>query len=138
MASFGLRRSLFDRRVHLRFHLPRELRLVPLRHAEHVADGAAFDGFLDVPAALFVFIEEDVRLVHPAEKIVQIAHDVLVGAHEEEAEVVRLAGLQLVQRQRVFHVLQVDELADLAVGIAGDIDERAIALGIVHRADESA
>ena len=33
------------------------------------------------------------------------------------------------QRQRVFHVLQVDELADLAVGIAGDIHDGAVAIG---------
>ena len=94
---------------------------------EHFADGRAVDRFLDVPAALFVLIEEDVGLVHAAEEVVQVAHDVLVGADEEEAEVVGLAGLEAVQRERVLHVLQVDELADLAVGVAGDVDQRGLA-----------
>ena len=115
-----------------------EFVLVPLRHGEHFADGAAFDRFLDVPAALFVLIEKDVHFVHAAEEVVHVAHDVLIGAHEEEAEVVGLAGLQLVQRQRVLHVLQVDELADLAVGVAGDVDQRALALAGTRRADGSA
>ena len=45
-----------------------------------------------------------------AEEIVQIAHDVLVGAHHEQAEVINLAGMDPMQRQRFAHVLQVDEL----------------------------
>ena len=38
-----------------------------------------------------VRIEEDVHLVDAAEEIVQVAHDVLVGADHEKAEVVGLA-----------------------------------------------
>ena len=36
-------------------------------------------------------------------------------------------GIQLVQRQRVAHVAQINELVDLAVGIAGDVHQRAFA-----------
>ena len=35
--------------------------------------------------------------------------------------------VQLVQRQRVAHVAQVNELVDLAVGIAGDVHQRGLA-----------
>jgi hypothetical protein len=48
------------------------------------------DGLFDVVAALLVVIEEDVDLVHAAEEVVHVAHDVLVGAGQEDAEVVRL------------------------------------------------
>ena len=109
--------------------------------ASALDDGVAFDDFLDVIAGRLVGFEEDVDLVDAAEEVVQVAHDVLVGAHQEEAEVVGLGqavavGVELVQRQRVAHVAQVNELVDLAVGIAGDVHQRGFARGaLVQAAD---
>ena len=37
--------------------------------------------------------------------------------------------MEFVEWESVFDVLEVDELADLAIAIAGDIDERAVAFG---------
>src|SRR5256885_7348162 len=48
------------------------------------------DDFLDVIAGRFIRVEKDVDLIDSSKKIVQVAHDVLVGAHKEEAEVIRL------------------------------------------------
>jgi antitoxin HicB len=59
---------------------------------------AALDRLLDVPAALLILVEKDMRLVHAPEKIVQVAHDVLIGTHEEKAKVVGLAGVAIVDR----------------------------------------
>src|SRR6266446_3573365 len=64
--------------------------------------------------------------------MVEPAHDVLVSTHEEEAQIVRLelavaVGVERVQRERVAHVAEVNELVDLAVGIAGDVHQRGFA-----------
>src|SRR5947209_2558937 len=77
-----------DGRVDLRLHPLLEVAPVVLRHGQHLADGLAGDLFLDVEAAVLVRVEEDVDLVHAAEEVVDIAHDVLVGAGEKDAEVV--------------------------------------------------
>ena len=73
-----------------------------------------------------------------AEQVVQVAEALLVGAHQEDAQVVRLAGLELVQVDGVAHVVEVDELVDLAVGVAGDVAQRRLAgrplVEPVHRA----
>ena len=68
------------------------------------------------------------HFVHTAEEVVEIAHDVLVGTGEEEADIVRLAGLPAVEREGFLHILDVDELRDLAVRVAGDIHERGVAV----------
>ena len=112
----------------MRLEQAHQLDLVPLRHREDFADRAAFDNFLDVPAALLVGIEEDVHLGHATEQVVQVAHDILVGADHEDTEVVEFAGNDAMERERVFDVLQVDELGDLAIGVAGDVDDHAVAI----------
>jgi hypothetical protein len=43
-----------------------------------------FDDFLDVIAGRLVGFEKDVDFVHAAKEIVQVAHDVLIGAHQEK------------------------------------------------------
>jgi hypothetical protein len=66
-------RSDFDRRIDLRFHQANQLGLIPLGHRQHATDGAAFDHFLDVPSGIFVFVQEDVNLVDPTKKVMEIA-----------------------------------------------------------------
>jgi hypothetical protein len=53
---------------------------------------------------------------------VEVAQDLLVGADQERADVVRLA-VQRVQLQEVLHVPEVDELVHLAVAVAGEVGE---------------
>src|SRR5947199_7213899 len=78
---------LFDGRVDLRLHPLLQVAPVVLRHGQHLADGVAGDLFFDVEAALLVVVEKDVYLIDAAEEIVDVAHDVLVGAGEKNAEV---------------------------------------------------
>ena len=73
-----------------------------------------------------MLVEADVHGVGVAEQVVQVAEDLLVGADQEHAEVVRLA-VERVQRQRLLDVAAVDELVDLAVGVAGDVAEHRVA-----------
>ena len=62
-------------------------------------------------------------LGYPAEQVVCVAHDVLVGPHHEYAEVVGLAGIQRMQIQEVLVIVRRDVLADLAVRVAGQVDQ---------------
>src|SRR5262245_55926875 len=71
--------------VHLRLHPPFQFVFVVLHGGQGLADGGALDDLLDVIPGGFVRLEEDVDLVDASEKIVQVAHDVLIGAHEENA-----------------------------------------------------
>ena len=84
----GLHAVLLDRGVDLRAEAAREVVRAVLRHLEDRADAVPLDRLLEVVAALLVVIEEDVDLVDPAEEVVDVAHDVLVRAREEHAEVV--------------------------------------------------
>ncbi len=60
-----------------------------------------------------------------AEQVVEVAEDLLVGAGEEDAEHVGLAVPELVQLQTRRAVLLAHEAVDLAVGVAGDVLDRA-------------
>src|ERR1039457_4155346 len=124
----------FDGLVDLPLHLPLQLILVILDRGEALDDGAAFDNLFNVVASRLVGFEEHMDLVDAAEQVVQVPHDVLVCAHQEEPEVVWLGlavtvGVKRMQRQGVTHVAEVDELVHLPVGIAGDIDQRGFARG---------
>ena len=85
---------------------------VELHVVEHLADGVALDDRLEHHLA--VVVQADVHGVGVAEQVVQVAEDLLVGADQERAQVVRLA-VERVQRQRALDVAAVDELVDLAV-----------------------
>jgi hypothetical protein len=56
-----------------------------------------------------------VYLRDPAKQIMQITHDVLVSAYHKKAEVIDFPGMNTMQRQCLFHVLQIDKLADSSV-----------------------
>src|SRR5438132_10843705 len=75
----------FDCGVDIRFEKPHELDFVPLRHGKHFADGAAFNHFFDVPTRFFIGIQKNVYLGHASKQIVEVAHDVLISAHHENA-----------------------------------------------------
>src|ERR1022692_4190165 len=124
----------FDGLVDLPLHLPLQFILIVLDRGKALDDGAAFDDLFNVVAGRLVGFEEHMDFVYAAEQVVQVAHDVLVCAHQEEAEVVRLrlavaVGIKLMQRQGVPHVAEVDEFVHLPVGIAGDIDQRGLTRG---------
>ncbi len=59
----------------------------------------------------------------PAEEIVNVTKDVLVGAHQEEAEVVGLAFIETMQFERILGSGRRNKPVDLAVRIAGQIDK---------------
>ena len=96
---------------------------VELDVVEHFLHRVALDHRVEHDVA--VLVEADVHRVRVAEQVVQVAEDLLVGADQEDAEVVRLA-VEGVQRQRLLDVAAVDELVDLAVGVAGDVAEHGV------------
>src|SRR5206468_2819120 len=117
-----------DRDIDLRFEQSHQFDFVPLRHREHFADGAAFNDLFNVPAGFFIGIEKDVRFGNAAEQIVKVAHDVLVSADHEDAEIINFAGNDAMKRERLAHILQIGELGNLAVGIAGNVNNRALSV----------
>src|SRR3982074_2332499 len=66
------------------------------------------------------------RFGDAAEQVVQIAHDVLVGANHKHAEVINFAGNDAMKRKRVANILKIREFGNFAVGIASDVDNRAL------------
>src|SRR6266567_3501392 len=59
-------------------------------------------------------------------KIVQVAQNLLIGAHQKRRQDVRLAVVDRMQRERALDVAAVDELVDLTVGIARNIAQYRI------------
>src|SRR4249919_296743 len=76
-----------------------------------------------------IAVAVDVHLdrVGVAEKVVDVAEDLLVRAHQEEAQAVRLAVPHFVQRQRAVEALGLDVGIDHAVGVAGHVGDHAAA-----------
>src|SRR5262249_27669199 len=114
--------------VNLALHLSLQFIFIILNRIQGLDDGCAFDDFFDVITGGFVGIEEHMDFIDAAEKIVQVAHDVLVGAHQEKAELVRLGlaaavSVEGMKRQGVTNVAEVDELVYLAIGIARNINK---------------
>ena len=69
---------------------------VVLNHPEDAFDRVARDAFFDVEPIGFIVFEEDVGFVHATEKVVQIAHDVLVGTDHEGPNIVGFSGFEWV------------------------------------------
>src|SRR6185503_3619569 len=93
---------------------------VKLDVVENFSHGVALDDSIQDHAAGIV--EADVNGVSVAKKVVKIAKDFLIGAHQKDPEIIWIA-VDGVQRQRPLNVLTIDEGIDLAVGVAGDIAE---------------
>src|ERR1039458_10389413 len=86
----GLHAIGFDGLVNLRLHLALELVLVVLDRCQALDDRAALDDLLDIIARWFIGFEEDMHLVDAPEEVMQVPHNILISAHQEEADVVRL------------------------------------------------
>ncbi len=59
-----------------------------------------------------------------AEQVVQIPQNLLIGADQEEADVVILVLLDLVQRQELGPAVLAHKTGDLSIGVTGDIGNR--------------
>ena len=68
--------------------------------------------------AVALAIDHDQNVMHMAEEIVVVAHHILIRAGEKDAQVVRLA-VQRMEFERLLDVVQVDEVINLAVRVAG-------------------
>ena len=64
-----------------------------------------------------------------AKQVVQIAQRFLIGADQENAKIVIVPVQHFMQRKRIPNVMQVDELVDFSVAVAGDVRNDRIALG---------
>ena len=69
------------------------------------------------------------HLVHASEEIMQVPHDVLIGTGEEDPQKVGFPGSDPMDGQGFLHILKINELGHLAIGITGDIDECPTAVG---------
>lgn len=97
---------------------------VVLNHVQNLINRITGNGFFDVETVFFVVFKENVGFVHAPEEIVQVTHDVLIRADEENAEVVRRSRNDFVKVKRVADVFEIDEFRDFPVAVASDIDER--------------
>ena len=87
--AFVVDAALADGRLDVGAQLAEQHLGVELDVVEHLADGVALDQ--RVEPRLAVLVEADVDGVRVAEQVVQVAEDFLVGADQEDAQVVRLA-----------------------------------------------
>jgi hypothetical protein len=60
-----------------------------------------------------------------AKQVVHVAQGLLIGADQQDAQVVRFALAHRVQFQRFLDVAYVDELVDRAVRVASDVAQDA-------------
>ena len=96
---------------------------VVFHHFEHFGVGVPAHHVFDAVAAAVV--EADVDGVGGAEEVVEVAHHLLVGAGEEEADPVGLTGAEGVEFEQGFVLAAIDEAGEFAIGIAGEIGEGA-------------
>ena len=71
-----------------------------------------------------------------AEEVVHITEDLLIGANEEDADVVVFVGLDGVEWYVVGLMASVDVGRDLAVGVAGDVLKCGAARGLLVEAGD--
>ena len=106
-------------------HAPVEIVREVLHLGQHLVHRHAGDDLLDPEIARLLGIGVHVHLGHAAEQVMRVTHDVLVGADEEDADVIGLVRLQRVHRQEGLVVQRRDVVAHLAVGIAGQVHHHA-------------
>src|SRR5690606_31327839 len=108
-------------------HSPVQVVGVVLNERELFLHRRTGQNLFDVIRAGLILVGEHVDLRHAPEEIVHIPHDVLVGTHEEEAQVVRLIRADVVQFEVPLIACFGDELVHLAVRIARQIYENSAA-----------
>ena len=86
------------------------------------------------PAGFFVRVEKDMHFGNASKQVVQVAHDILISANHEDAEIIDFAGINSMKGQGISNIQQVDELGNLAIRIAGDVHDGAVALGRLGQA----
>src|SRR5690348_8421324 len=75
-----------------------------------------------------IIIDNHVSFVDGAQQVMEITHDLLIGADQEKRYVIRLTvcALKRMYLQNLLDVLEVNEFIDNAVRIAGYISQRCI------------
>ena len=71
----------------------------------------------------------DVYRIGVAEQVVHIAQDFLISTHEEDTQVIMLAGFELMDRQGVGNALGRDEVGQLAITVTSHVLKRGEACG---------
>ena len=69
--------------------------------------------------------QADVHCIGAAKQVVQVAHHLLVGAGQEEADEIRLSRGWGVQLQQRFALAALNEAGQFAIGIAGEVRNAA-------------
>jgi len=102
---------------------------VVLHRLQHLGIGVAAHHVIHPVAASGG--QADMHRIGAAEQVVQVAHHLLVGAGQKQADPVGFAGAQGVELQQALHLappgspIWIDEAGQLAVGIAGEVSEAA-------------
>src|SRR5690606_14625702 len=76
----GTEKVRFNRSINLCFQSLDQFSRIVLSHGQYVTNTVAGNLFFDVEPTLFILIEENVDFIDSPKKIVNISHDVLVGA----------------------------------------------------------
>ena len=76
-----------------------------------------------VNAIATAWAQTDVNGVGRAKQVVQIAHHLLVGPAEEQADEIRVVAVELMQLQQLFGLSISDEAIQASIGITGEIGE---------------
>ncbi len=105
---------------------------VVLHIGKNVGHGIAFDFVCKIERAARSDAYGD--HIGIAQKIMQVTEGFLIGADQENAEVILMIRFQFVQRERVFHIVQVNETINLAVAVAGDIRQNGLTCGFLIEA----
>ncbi|MNQ69026.1 hypothetical protein D3C85_836030 [compost metagenome] len=92
---------------------------------QQLVDGVAAHHVADVHLAFLV--QPHFRAVGVTEQVVQIPQDLLVGTHQEEADVALFVLGILRHRQRALDTQAVDVVLHLTVGVTGDVHQDAAA-----------
>jgi hypothetical protein len=67
------------------------------------------------------------HLIDPPKKVVQITHDILIGAHQKNSEVIGFLGIEGMEANTVTDILDIGEFGDFSFAVASDVNE-----GCVH------
>lgn len=99
---------------------------VELHVGEHVGDGVAFD-LVGIDGLAFLKVDADD--VGVAEEVVEVAEGFLVGADEEDAEVIGFVRLEILEMEDFRNIFLIDEAVDLTIAVTGDVGDDGAVLG---------
>ena len=103
-----------------------ELLRIVLYVIQYLLYGLAIEYLVD---AIFAVLYRDVGSIGVAEEIVHVAQNLLVGTNEEYTEIIWLVLLQWMKRKNVADMSVGNEVRNLSVAVAGDVQVLVSSIG---------